>query len=119
MAIENEAVPEFHRDCAGRPTAIVIPYTDDGTSARVVPVTCEEFLNADALRSAFQLTPRQARTVQLLYGRRTNKEIADAMGVTVFTARRHVESALAKLGVRSRFDVEGVVLQSMVSRVMA
>ncbi len=48
------------------------------------------------------LTPRQAEVALLLAERRTNKEIAAALGVSTHTARHHVEAVLAALGVRRR-----------------
>ena len=61
------------------------------------------------LRDLYQLTPRQARVAQLLWLRRTNHEIAKLLGVSLNTARRHVEAVLRKLGTNSRWDVERIV----------
>ena len=45
------------------------------------------------------LTPRQAEVALLLAERRSNKEIAAALSVSVHTARHHVEAVLGRLGV--------------------
>ena len=45
------------------------------------------------------LTPRQSEVALLLAERRSNKEIAAALSVSLHTARHHVEAVLARLGV--------------------
>ena len=57
------------------------------------------------LRLLYKLTDRELEACSLLAMRRTNREIAEAMGVSEPTARHHTESVLRKLGVRSRIDV--------------
>lgn len=54
---------------------------------------------APEARADLGLTPRQAEVALLLAGRRTNREIADALNISVHTARHHVEAALERLGV--------------------
>ena len=41
----------------------------------------------------------------LLARGRSNRKIADALGVTIHTARRHAEHVLQKLAVHSRAEV--------------
>jgi DNA-binding CsgD family transcriptional regulator len=50
------------------------------------------------------LTDRELEVVALLAGGRTNREIAEALVISVKTAEHHVSSVLAKLGVRSRSE---------------
>jgi DNA-binding CsgD family transcriptional regulator len=57
------------------------------------------------LRERFGLTPREIEVARLLAERRTNREIAAALGISPHTAERHTERVLAKLGVASRTDV--------------
>lgn len=59
----------------------------------------------DVLRAAYGLTPREARIATLLGGGVRTREIAQSLGISVHTARRHVESVLKKLGVHSRAEV--------------
>jgi len=59
----------------------------------------------DALRSRFGLTPRELLVSGLLTEGRSNHEVAHALGVSIHTARRHVEHVLLKLGVHSRAAV--------------
>lgn len=62
-----------------------------------------------AIRVRTNLTPRQSTVAGLLYMRRTNAEIASECGISIHTAKRHVEMVLLKLRAKSRFDVEAAV----------
>ena len=55
--------------------------------------------------AAHDLTARERQVAALLAARRTNAEVAAALGVSVHTVRRHVERVLRKLGARSRLEV--------------
>lgn len=57
------------------------------------------------LMERFGLTPREAQVAVLLAQRESNKEIARLLSVTVFTAERHTEKVLSKLGINSRRHV--------------
>ena len=61
------------------------------------------------LQAHLRLTPTQARVATMLFGRRMNNEIAVELGTTVYTARRHVEGVLLRLGTGSRYDVERII----------
>ena len=69
-------------------------------------------MSVGSLQALFQLTYQQARTAQLLFGRRTNQEISEILGVSVYTARRHVEAVLLKLNAGSRFEVETILCRT-------
>ena len=51
------------------------------------------------------LTQRELEVVQLLGQGRSNREIADALVISVRTVDRHVENVLGKLGLGSRSQV--------------
>jgi DNA-binding CsgD family transcriptional regulator len=57
------------------------------------------------LEDRFDLTPRQAEVAQLLARRKTNREIAEALCISPYTARHHTEAVLRKLGIQTRTDV--------------
>ena len=58
-------------------------------------------------RPAGELTPTEARVAQLAASGRSNKEIAQALVVTVHTVEAHLSSSYAKLGIRSRTQLAG------------
>jgi DNA-binding CsgD family transcriptional regulator len=62
-----------------------------------------------ALARRFGLTGQEARVAVMLADQRTNREIADRLGVSVHTARHHTERVLAKLHIHSRYDVKRVI----------
>lgn len=62
------------------------------------------------LRARFDLTPREAEVARLLARRRTNREIADGLCISPYTARRHTEQVLQKLSVDRRTEVESVLM---------
>ena len=52
-----------------------------------------------------ELSPRENEVLKELLNRRVNKEIADALCISVRTVKFHVSSLLAKFGVGSRWDL--------------
>lgn len=62
-----------------------------------------------ALKQRFNLTTSEIRVALLLDERWSNREIADALGVSEHTARRHTEKVLLKLGIHSRTHVRSVI----------
>jgi DNA-binding CsgD family transcriptional regulator len=48
------------------------------------------------------LTMRELAILQLLHGDRLDKEIADALGISIHTLRIHLQNTFRKLGVRGR-----------------
>lgn len=63
----------------------------------------------EQLRRSFGLTKREAEVAQLLAARLSNKEIARKLNFTIYTAKRHTEHVLGKLGLSSRRHVQAVV----------
>jgi len=51
------------------------------------------------------LTPRQTAVVELLARGWTNREIADALGISLDGAKWHVAEVLSRLGAGSRVEV--------------
>jgi DNA-binding CsgD family transcriptional regulator len=54
---------------------------------------------------AFQLTAKEMTVVELLLKGSTNKEIADAVGVTVQTAKEHVKHIMEKTNTNTRTGI--------------
>jgi DNA-binding CsgD family transcriptional regulator len=64
------------------------------------------------LKERFGFTDREAEVARMLAARLTNKEIARSLGVTTFTAERHTERILDKLGINSRRHVQDAIAAS-------
>ncbi len=54
------------------------------------------------LHARYGLTPREVEVTRLLVQRMTNREIANALGISAHTARHHTESVLLKTHVNTR-----------------
>ena len=67
--------------------------------AVVVPPPPKRSPSPGEVAERLGLTSRQAEVALLLAERRSNKEIAAALSVSVHTARHHVEAVLGRLGV--------------------
>ena len=77
---------------------------DEVTLVRVRPQVATVMSDAQLARR-YGLTKREAEVATLLGAGASNKEIVSRLGVTEFTARRHTENVLRKLGVDSRAKV--------------
>jgi DNA-binding CsgD family transcriptional regulator len=71
------------------------------TLARLAPFPVTDA----ALRTRFGLTPREVQVARLLAQGQLNADIAQALGVSPHTARRHTECVRTKLDVHSRAAV--------------
>jgi DNA-binding NarL/FixJ family response regulator len=63
---------------------------------------CVSVPAAPSTGEQLDLTPRQRRVVELIAQGLRNREIADALGISLHTVRRHVEGLLRRLQVNSR-----------------
>jgi DNA-binding response OmpR family regulator len=70
-------------------------------------------LRDDELTARYSLTERQIEVARLLALGLSNAEIAEKLGVSVFTARNHTEQVLLKLGASTRARV-GAILRGQV-----
>ncbi len=68
-------------------------------------------LSDDGLRERFGLTARELEVARHLANGLSNQALAEALGVSFFTARNHVERVLTKLNVNNRAQV-GAVLRA-------
>jgi DNA-binding NarL/FixJ family response regulator len=64
----------------------------------------------DVLRERWPLTDRQSLVAEHLLGSASVPEIARTLGLSTHTVHHHAEQIYARLGVRSRLELRGVVL---------
>jgi DNA-binding NarL/FixJ family response regulator len=102
----RELVARVNARLRGIHTARRVPSCQDDNIAKSTNQDLEVLVRTRQLALSCQLTKRQADVAELLYHRRTNIEIADRLGISVHTAKRHVETVLLKLGATSRTMVE-------------
>ena len=76
----------------------------------VVIIEPLEFPTDADLSRRFGLSRRECEVARLLADRLTGKEIAERLGISPHTARRHSEHVLWKLEINSRRDVQAVLL---------
>lgn len=66
-------------------------------------------LGDEALQQRFGLTDRQVEVARLLAQGLSNAEIAEALGLSTYTARNHTEAVLLKLGASTRSRVGAIL----------
>jgi DNA-binding NarL/FixJ family response regulator len=62
-------------------------------------------------RHPHTVTPRQREILRLIAEGRTSAEIAEKLGLSVFTIRNYVERVFSRLGVYSRAGAVGLALR--------
>jgi DNA-binding CsgD family transcriptional regulator len=60
-------------------------------------------------RGWVDLTKRQKQVARLLAAEKSDRRIATALGINLSTARSHTSTVLAKLGMRSRWELRHVL----------
>jgi len=65
----------------------------------------------ESSRDGTALTSREMQTLNLVVTGRTNREIADTLGISVKTVDRHRTNLMQKLGVRSAVELIGYALR--------
>jgi DNA-binding CsgD family transcriptional regulator len=73
----------------------------------VLERTASETLSGAELHDRYQLTHREIAVSRLLAQGHKNSQVAQLLGISIHTARRHAERVLRKLGVHSRAAVAG------------
>lgn len=66
-------------------------------------------LRDEELQSRYGLTDRQVEVARLLARGMSNAEIAEALGLSTYTARNHTEQVLLKLGASTRARVGAIL----------
>ncbi len=78
----------------------------------VVVVEGMDLPKQNDLRRQFDLTRRETEVAGLMAGRLSDREIADLLGISIHTARRHAESALKKIGVQDRRNLRAALMEA-------
>lgn len=92
----------------GRPARLVGAELDasDASAPHVVFVVSEDgqsgSIDPRLLMARLQLTPMQARVVSLVSSGLANREVAERLGLSTETVRKHLATAYARTGVRNR-----------------
>jgi DNA-binding CsgD family transcriptional regulator len=106
------ALRPFERNAPGargayviRGTAISAPFAGPPHVIISIETVSHARATTDQVRSHHRMSRRQAEVALLLAEGRSNKEIAERLGISESTARRHTEAVFGALGVRSRAQV--------------
>ena len=94
--------PSWSLAIDGRRLTLVGTIVETGAAPAVVvrvEGAAPAYPDARALRSRFGLTAQEARTALLRAEGASTATVAEQLGVSMHTARRHTERVLAKLGV--------------------
>jgi len=102
-----QTIPTGRGACQLR-TTLLGAETGTGPMALVVlEQSAPEPLSPRELRDQYQLTHREISVSRLLAEGHKNSQVAQLLGISIHTARRHAERILRKLGVHSRAAVAG------------
>lgn len=83
------------------PLTEVMDRTMNGESVYPDALPNPEFGNVKKV----DLTPREQEVLRELTANRTNREIADTLGISADTVKRHIENMLEKTGYKNRIDL--------------
>ena len=64
----------------------------------------------DALALSFKLTPREAEVLYWVIKGKINRDIADILGASPATVKKHLEHVFAKLGVETRTSAAAMAM---------
>jgi DNA-binding NarL/FixJ family response regulator len=104
------AVPLVVDAEAGRLVLRFVP----GRSGTDVVIMDERLRTTDAaVLEALGLTPREAQVLALLSEGATNGDIAERLGTSPGTVRKHLESVYRKLGVRNRTEATAATYETL------
>jgi DNA-binding NarL/FixJ family response regulator len=106
-AVRAGAMSYLTKDASGDQLVAAVEYAYNGL--RYMP---REALDRVAERvSAFELTTRESEVLASIANGRSNREIAQRLGIAEKTVRLHVSSVLSKMGVRDRTQATLYALQ--------
>jgi DNA-binding CsgD family transcriptional regulator len=99
-------------ELAGEIAAATRAYDRCGATADVARLTATQTRKRKRAPFGARLTPRELEVARLIARKRSNAEIARALGVSTRTVDHHVEAAFSKLGIRARWQLTPDLLVS-------
>jgi DNA-binding CsgD family transcriptional regulator len=101
-----QTISTSHGACQLRTTILSAETVGTGPMALVVlEQSAPQPLSPRELQDQYQLTDREIAVSRLLAEGHKNSQVAQLLGISIHTARRHAERVLSKLGVHSRAAV--------------
>lgn len=95
----------FALELAGDVAAATRAYERCGASADVARLRSVQTRKHRRAPFGARLTPREMQVARLVARKRSNGEVARALGVSVRTVAHHVEAVFSKLGIRARWQL--------------
>jgi DNA-binding NarL/FixJ family response regulator len=94
------------------------PVVEGKRSSRIfIALADEQAIDIESAAASFKLTPRQTEVARMMLKGLTDKQIAQALDISLHTARRHAETVLDRLGVSSWASVLLALLEASQIRV--
>ena len=75
-----------------------------------------EGAGSDALRTRFALTPRESEVLLWIARGKSNKDIADILGMSPRTVNKHLETVFAKMGVENRAAAAALAVATLLDQ---
>jgi DNA-binding CsgD family transcriptional regulator/tetratricopeptide (TPR) repeat protein len=98
-------------ELAGNTRAASRAYERCGAGADVARLAAGETRKLKHAPFGARLSPREREVAQLVAAKRSNREIARALEISVRTVDHHVEAAFSKLGIRVRWELAAEMLE--------
>ena len=106
----------YNKECEKIPVDAKFSYIKDkyGDSIRIL-IQGRELKELNLLRIEYKLTGRESEIINLLLNGRSNREIADNLGITMNTIKRHINNIYNKLTVNSKIELLNLMRDMNVS----
>lgn len=113
QAIQSGAIGYVLKDTHADRLAEAIRDTHQGR-ASIDPVAAQALVQAtqDSTRLVYDLTDREREILAMLVEGQTNKQIAEALTISLGTVRFHVSNILSKLGASNRTEAARLALEA-------
>ncbi|MGC1759711.1 MAG: LuxR C-terminal-related transcriptional regulator, partial [Candidatus Cybelea sp.] len=92
-------------ELAGNARGAARVYNECGAASDVARLLAGETRKLKYAPFGARLSPREREVARLIAAKRSNREIARALEISVRTVEHHVEAAFSKLGIRARWEL--------------